>query len=71
MTVRDSEFAAVALLVFASAQGFVVSEPGFGGWDVEPIPAPPGLPLPVEQFYEFQSLDHFDGSNFQYWKQVI
>ncbi|XP_052220287.1 putative serine protease F56F10.1 isoform X1 [Dreissena polymorpha] len=69
MTVRDSEFAAVALLVFASAQGFVVSEPGFGGWDVEPIPAPPGLPLPVEQFYEFQSLDHFDGSNFQYWKQ--
>jgi hypothetical protein len=63
-------FVFVLVIVFGSNGCLIVSEPGFGGWDVEPGPAPPGLQLPVEQYYGFQSLDHFDGSNFQHWKQV-
>ena len=29
-----------------------------------------GVKLPKPQFYEFQLVDHFDGSDFRYWKQV-
>ncbi|XP_045200651.2 putative serine protease F56F10.1 [Mercenaria mercenaria] len=28
-----------------------------------------GTPLPDEQFYEFQKVNHFDGSDFRTWKQ--
>lgn len=29
-----------------------------------------GTFLPDEQFYEFQKVNHFDGSDFRFWKQV-
>lgn len=29
-----------------------------------------GIRLPDEQFYDFQRVNHFDGSDFRYWKQV-
>ncbi|XP_060598932.1 putative serine protease K12H4.7 isoform X1 [Ruditapes philippinarum] len=30
---------------------------------------PKGVQLPDQQFYEFQKVNHFDGSDFRYWKQ--
>ncbi|XP_060598936.1 putative serine protease K12H4.7 [Ruditapes philippinarum] len=30
---------------------------------------PKGVQLPDQQFYEFQTVNHFDGSDFRYWKQ--
>ena len=32
--------------------------------------APPGVPLPEENWFEFQKLDHFNGRDYRWWKQV-
>ena len=31
---------------------------------------PKGVQLPDQQFFEFQAVNHFDGSDLRYWKQV-
>ena len=33
--------------------------------------APAGVRLPSPMWFEDQKLDHFDGSNYKTWKQVI
>lgn len=40
----------------------------FGG-KVGAPKVPKGIHLPDEQFYEFQKVNHFDGSDFRYWRQ--
>ena len=32
--------------------------------------APPGVPLPAENWFEFQKRDHFNGRDYRWWKQV-
>ena len=40
------------------------------GGMLRPPYRPPNVGLPNEQFFEFQRLNHFDGSDVRYWKQV-
>lgn len=40
------------------------------GGKVGTLRIPAGVRLPDEQYYEFQTVDHFDGGDLRYWKQV-
>ncbi|XP_052784512.1 putative serine protease K12H4.7 isoform X2 [Mya arenaria] len=59
-------------IVFAcyagSALGFILSDPWSYGPEMK-AHTPEGVRLPVEMYYEFQTLDHFDGGDFKYWRQ--
>ena len=42
----------------------------FNGRPVGASYVPKGVQLPDQQFFEFQAVNHFDGSDLRYWKQV-
>ena len=61
-------FSLIGTLTIAWIPNMINGRPADGTLGAPPVPD--NVTLPEPQFYEFQLVNHFDGSDLRFWKQV-